>query len=84
MCFNASFPEPITTSYDRSFAVFCGPGPWSLGSEAFRDQSGFWSVQKRQENRTRTGLLSTNYGKLEMAYGETERMENGQAGVIHL
>ena len=39
--FNVFITEPVTTgsSLDRFFAVFCGPGPRSLISEAFWDQT---------------------------------------------
>ena len=37
--FNVFITEPVTTGLDRFFAVFCGPGPQSLISEAFWDRT---------------------------------------------
>ena len=37
--FNVFITEPVTTGLDVFFAVFCGPGLWSLISEAFWDQT---------------------------------------------
>ena len=48
--FNVFVTGPVTTGLDRFFllffAVFCGPGPWSLISEAFWDRSGLWFEPK--------------------------------------
>ena len=49
--FNVFITEPVTTRLDRFFAVFCGPGPRSLISEAFWDRTGprstsFWACFK--------------------------------------
>ena len=54
-------PEPLQTSSDQFFAVFCGPGPWFFGSENFWDQTGPQSVQKRAQDWDRTETLSTIY-----------------------
>ena len=36
---NVFITEPVTTGFLRFFAVFCGPGPRSLISEAFWDRT---------------------------------------------
>ena len=38
--FNVFITEPVTTGFLHFFAVFCGPGPRSLISEAFWDRIG--------------------------------------------
>ena len=48
--FNLFITEPVTTGLDRFFAVFCGPGPRSLISEAFWDRTGPWSTNYQQDN----------------------------------
>jgi hypothetical protein len=53
--FNVFVTGPVMTGLDRFFAVFCGPGPRSLISEAFWDRTGPRSEPKRAQDRDRTG-----------------------------
>ena len=53
--FNVFITELVTTSLDRFFAVFCGPGLRSLISEAFWDQSGPRFEPRRAQDQDRTG-----------------------------
>ena len=59
--FNVFITEPVTTGFFffffflRFFAVFCGPGPRSLISEAFWDRSGLRFEPRRAQDRDRTG-----------------------------
>ena len=53
--FNVFITEPVTTGLDWFFAVFCGPGPRSLISDAFWDLSGPWFEPRRAQDRDRTG-----------------------------
>ena len=53
--FNVFITEPVMTSLDWFFAVFCGPGPRSLISEAFWDRSGLRFEPRRAQDWDRTG-----------------------------
>jgi hypothetical protein len=51
---------PVVTGLDRFFAVFCGPGPWSMISEAFWDRFGPRFEPRRAQDRDLTGPWSTS------------------------
>ena len=48
--FNVFITEPVTTSLDQFFVVFCGPGPRSLISEAFWHRSSPWFDLRRAQD----------------------------------